>query len=561
MSEVTGPGIDYALERIRGLVTGWMDPVAPPGGILVERDVEVPVRDGTILRVNVFRPEAPEGGARVPAIMSAHPYSKDRLPKKSPFGYHGSLFHRVMRQPHKVRFSAWTGWEAPDPGFWVPLGYAVVNIDLRGFYRSEGKGSVLSRQQGRDYHDVIEWAASRPWCSGKVGLSGVSYLAMSQWLAAAERPPHLAAICPWEGFTDPYRDLFYPGGIRERGFVHMWAGGLRKEPRNEDDAEKEQIARPLVDAWWQERTPALERIEAPTLVCGSFSDHNLHTRGSFEAFRRIASKDKWLYTHRGGKWATYYSEEALAFQRRFFDFFLKGVDNGMRDVPAVRLEVRDTGGAIHEVRSEREGPLARTRWTELHLHGDGALREEPCAARCEVTYDCARGQAVFSWTAPDDVEISGPMKLRLHVEARDADDLLIFAGVRKLRDGREIMFEGSYGFGRDLVTRGWLRASHRHVDLARSDPWRPFLTHDRVEKLSPGQIVPVDIELRPSSTLFRKGDVLRLDVQGRYFYARHHLFGQFPAAYEESDRGTAALHLGADHDAHLLVPIIPPRGS
>jgi uncharacterized protein len=547
------PGIGYALERLGGMIRGWVAVTAPPSGVRFDRDVEVPMRDGTVLRVNVFRPER---DAKVPAIVSAHPYGKDALPAKGLFGYRAPLMYRIMRQRGQARVSAWTSWEAPDPGYWASRGYAVVNCDLRGFHRSDGEGSLLSLQQARDYHDVVEWIAAQPWSTGKVGMCGVSYLAISQWLGASQRPPHLAAICPWEGFTDPYRDVCYPGGVREDGFIPFWANNLKGETRNRDHLRNEQLARPLLDAWWAEHSIDLEAIDVPTLVCGSFSDHNLHTNGSFEGFRRIASRDKWLYTHRDGKWVAFYSEEGLAFQSRFFDCFLKGEDNAMRDVPPVRLEVRDVGDAVHEVRAEHEWPLARTRWTRLHLHADGTLRGAPAVSSAEVVYDTAHGRASFSHVFEADTEVTGPMKLRLHLEARGADDLVVFAGVRKLRGGREVVFEGSYGFGRDMVTRGFLKASHRRLDES-STPERPVLRHDREEKLRTGEVVAVEIALLPSATLFRSGDVLRLDVQGRYFYRRHPLLGQFPAGYEASPAGTAVLHCGGARDAHLLVPVIP----
>jgi hypothetical protein len=518
-----------------------------------DRDVEIPMRDGVILRANVFRPE---GDARVPIILSAHPYGKDALPRRSLFGYRAPMMYRIMRQPSRTQISAWTSWEAPDPAFWVSQGYAVVNLDLRGFFRSDGTGCVMSREQGRDVHDAIEWLAVQPWCTGRVGMCGVSYLAITQWLAAAERPPHLAAICPWEGLTDAYRDLAYPGGVREDGFVPFWSKQVNAEPRNRDDLRAEQLARPLIDDWWRDRASALEQIDVPLLVCGSFSDHNLHTNGSFDGFARVRSQHKWLYTHRDGKWVAFYGAEARAFQARFFACFLKDEDNGMRDVPPIRLEVRDTGDAVAEIRGEREWPLARTQWTSLYLHADGTLGEKPAAAAAEISYDCARGTATFRWKVERDLELTGPMMLRLHVEARGVDDLLLFAGVRKSRAGRELTFEGSFGFGRDLVTRGWLRASHRTLDPHRSTPYRPVHAHDRVDKLSSGEIVPVDLALLPSATTFRANDIVQLDIQGRYFFRRNPLVGQFPTGYEASTAGTAVLHIGGRYDAHLSVPIV-----
>ena len=193
------PGLGYAVDRLRRLVAPPVTITDPPSGIRFERDVPVTVRDGTVLRANVFRPAA-EG--RYPMIMCAHPYGKDNLPRRGPFGYIPQAQFRLMRQSAPVGSSAWTSWEAPDPAFWAPRGYVVVNCDLRGFGWSEGEGILLSDAEAQDYYDLIEWAAVLPWSSGRVGLNGVSYLALSQWKVAALRPPHLAAICPWEGFSD-----------------------------------------------------------------------------------------------------------------------------------------------------------------------------------------------------------------------------------------------------------------------------------------------------------------------------------------------------------------------
>lgn len=570
------PGLRYGLERLRNILRPPVTVTPPPKGVRFEHDVPVKTRDGTTLRVNVFRPDVARGteapDRRYPVIMCAHPYGKDQLPRRTPFGYLPPMTYRMMRQPAPVRFSAWTTWEAPDPAFWVPRGYALVNVDLRGFGHSDGVGSVLSDQEAQDYADVVEWAAAQPWSTGRVGLNGVSYLALSQWKVAALHPPHLAAICPWEGFSDVYRDLAYPGGVREDGFVPFWSAQLRRGGRPAEDLRHEQLERPLWDDWWATRVPCLEEIQVPALICASFSDHNLHSRGCFEAFRRIGSRHRWLYTHRGGKWATYYSPEALAFQARFFDHFLKGEENGILDVPPVRLEVRDTGDSIHEVREEAAWPLPGTRWTPLTLRPDGYLDEalpeddgdvgaNPPRASGIVSFDALTGRASFSWTASRDVEVTGPMRLRLYVsvlaqeDGADSDTHL-FVAVRKLRGNRYVGFEGSYGFGLDVVTRGLLNLSHRLPDEERSTPWQPVSRHDVAEPLAPGEIAAVDVELLPSSTFFRAGDVLRLDVQGHPLFRRNLLLGQFPADYAPSARGTISLHLGGRHEARLLVPII-----
>ena len=186
----------YAARRLRGIAAPPVTITPPPEGVRLDHDVPVVTRDGTTLRVNVFRPE---GDGPWPVIMCAHPYGKDRFPKPRVGGYEPDFQYRMLHQPEPVRFSAWTTWEAPDPGFWVPLGYAVVNADLRGFGTSDGVGTLLSEQEAEDYFDLIEWAAAQPWCTGRVGLNGVSYLALSQWRVAALRPPHLDGDLPVGG--------------------------------------------------------------------------------------------------------------------------------------------------------------------------------------------------------------------------------------------------------------------------------------------------------------------------------------------------------------------------
>jgi len=176
------PDWRYAIGRLRGIVSPPVEITPPPPGIRFEHDVEVAVSDGTILRVNVFRPES-EG--RYPVIMCAHPYGKDRLPKRGPLGYRPPPQYRWLRQPKPVTWSAWTSWETPDPAYWVPRGYVVVNCDLRGFVTSEGRGNLLTEAEARDIYDLIEWAGTQPWSNGKVGMNGVSYLAISQYKVAA----------------------------------------------------------------------------------------------------------------------------------------------------------------------------------------------------------------------------------------------------------------------------------------------------------------------------------------------------------------------------------------
>ncbi len=550
------PGaLSYALARLPGLLRPPVDVYEPAAGSLsMSRDLPVVVRDGTTLRVNVVRPG---GGGRFPALMSAHPYGKDKLPRRRRRGrgWRVSVQYRMLRQTARVRLSSVTGWEAPDPAWWAAQGYAVVSCDLRGAGTSEGLAALFSDQEGEDVYDLIEWAAVQPWSTGAVGMIGVSYLAMSQWKAAALRPPSLKAICPWEGFTDAYRDLLYPGGIREDGFVRLWGLSLRGV-RQRYRLREEQRRRPLRDAWWRGLAPALEQITVPALICGSFSDNNLHSRGSVRAFERICSAEKFLYTHRSGKWATFYSAEARAAQLQFFDRYVRGLDVPV--LPRVRLEVRESRDVIAAGREEDGWPLARTEWTPLYLTEAG-LAGAPPPTDGQFTFGTRAGGACWEWTATADTEITGPMALRLWVQTDGADDVDLFAGVEKWRGHSYVPFEGSYGFGRDRVTTGWLKASLRELDKDHSRPFDPVPFLNERRPLAPGEIVPADIALGPSSTLFKAGETLRLVVAGRWLWPGNLLTGQFPAAYPTGPKGSCTLQWGPERQARLLIPIIPER--
>ena len=525
-----------------------------PAGVRTDWNVAVPMRDATVLRVNVFRPPIDDP---VPVILCAHPYGKDRVPARRG-GVNNQ--YRAFPQPHPIRFSEWTGWESPDPATWTARGYAVINADLRGAGTSDGVGELLSEQEARDYHDLIEWAGTQPWSSGKVGLLGVSYLAISQYGAAASRPPHLAAICPWEGLSDIYRDLAYPGGVREDGFTIMWSALTDRTTRMRQKLRPQLVARPERDAWYDAHTPALERIEVPMLLCGSFSDHNLHTRGSFEAYRRASSPRRWLYTHRDGKWAHFYSAEAVAAQTAFFDHVLKGADNGWEATPTVRVAVHDEGPDPVAVLAEPDWPPPDLTWTPLGLDlAAGRLVASTSTLPATAEFGLDGETLSLTWPVPQDTDIIGHGALRLWVSLLDADDAHLFIGVRKFRDGRECLFEGSYGFGFDMVTRGWQRLAHRELDETLSTPWQPVHTHLRAQPLRAGEIVPVDIALRPHATRMRAGDTLRLDIGGRWIFPRNPLTGQFPAGYRRSPAGRCVVHSGGAHDSALLLGLRAPR--
>ncbi|WP_278102719.1 CocE/NonD family hydrolase [Microbacterium proteolyticum] len=525
----------YARARLRNALRPPIEVYRMPGTVRKDADLPVEMSDGVTLRLNLFRPADAHGP--LPTLLSAHPYGKDGTPRARRNGWSLNPQFRVMNQSEPLRISDQTSWEAPDPVWWSEQGYAVVNLDTRGGGHSGGRGDLLSDQEAEDIAQVIAWIAAQPWSNGRVGMLGVSYLALSQYKVAALQPPGLEAICPWEGFTDAYSDFFTPGGVVENGFARIWLALTQRVARLNVDLAAGRRRHPLRDEWWERLTPDLSKITVPMLVCTSFSDANLHSVGSMRAFERSGSIEPHAYTHRGPKWATFYGEQARTAQKAFFDRHLREED--VPALPTVRLEVHDRRDAVSEVRDENEWPLARTQWRSLHLSADGTLAPVP-GIPGEVRFPLRRRAAAFEYRFDTDTELTGPMTVRLRVATRGCADPRLFVGVEKWADGRPVGFEGSYGYGRDHVAQGRLRLALR----------------DGVDTLHPvadGEEMDVEIGLSPSATLFRAGESLRLLIGGRYLHPRNPLFGHFPAHYVPSRGGTATI---VCEGSELTVPVI-----
>ena len=314
---------------------------------------------------------------------------------------------------------------------------------------------------------------------------------------------------------------------------------------------------PLYDDFWKAKAAKLEEITVPMLVCASFSDHGLHTMGSFRAFIKAKSEHKWVYTHRTGKWDAYYSSDVQEMTRNFMDCFLKGDrSNGYLDTPSVRLEVRSSLNEIHEVRHENEWPIARTEYTRLYLAEQQSLSLERPQTQLALAYPAKNGKAEFQHTFAEDTELSGYMKLRVWVEARSEnegqetpDDLALFVAVNKLdRDGTPVHFYGSVGNTKDMVTRGWCRVALRELDPVESTEWHPVQKGARDQKLKAGEIVPVDVPLYPSSTFFASGETVQLIVAPR------EIIPSPPYIKDASfNRGTHVLHFGGKYDSYVLI--------
>jgi predicted acyl esterase len=522
---------------------GFAPGVTVADSILIERDVAVPMRDGIIIYTDIYRPE---GTTNVPAIVAWSPYGKRA----------GYLGNPVPGVPAGAT-SPMAKFEGPDPAYWCRYGYAVINPDIRGSFKSEGDLRSFCSAEGKDCYDLIEWVAAQKWCSGNVAMSGNSWLAIVQWFAAAEKPPHLTAIAPWEGFDDFYRDSLFPGGIPEVVFVGR--GILRQCGSGRiEDVPAMMHKYPLMNAFWEDKSARVENIEIPTYVVASWT--SIHSHGTFDGYRRMPSPNKWLRVHNTMEWPDYYTPENLEDLRRFFDRYLKGIRNGWEFTPRVRLSVLDAGGVDQVNRPEKEFPLARTQYQNLYLDAStGKISPKPVARESLTRYksDDGKGQATFIIKFDEDTELIGYMKLHLWVEADGADDMDLFVYVQKL--DKQGNFLPALVMGRTFTGfPSWLRVSHRELDEARSTPAEPFLTHRREQLLSPKEIVPVEIGIGPISMLWHAGQQLRVVVQGYASSWMDTLSSGVPVLkYELRNRGDHIIHTGGKFDSHLLVPKIP----
>ena len=254
----------------------------PNYAVHVEKDVDVPMRDGVRLQADVFRPH---DAGKFPAILNLGPYQKDKL----------WVVPETLEEPP----NEWMNWETINPQWWVPRGYAAVRVDSRGTGKSPGQYDPWSLAEAIDFYDAIEWAAAQPWCNGNIGLLGISYFAINQWFVANLRPPSLKAIIPWEGFADLYRDALFHGGILSLFMTNWYTAHMLHHLLG-------RASRELADGWhintlhfWLHNNldsgafrgsqAQWDKIDVPMFSVGNWSGMGLHLRGNTEAFMRAAT--------------------------------------------------------------------------------------------------------------------------------------------------------------------------------------------------------------------------------------------------------------------------------
>ena len=554
--------------------------------LIVEKDVKIPMRDGAIVYADVLRPDT--GGEKVPAIMNIGPYQKDRL--------------WIPPADLEEAANPYLCWETGNPLYWCPRGYAIVRVDSRGAGKSPGLSDPSSYAEALDFHDAIEWIAKRDWCSGNIGTLGVSYHANCQWRVAKTQPPSLKAMIPWEGRADLYRDQTFHGGVFAMGFLANWiatnmAHHIMGEARayNPNAFNNNMLwnwANQNLDSeWWRLRSADWSKTTVPFYSVGNWTGMGLHLRGNIEGFVNAASKHKKLRVHSGTHFHPFHSEEGRLDQLRFFDHWLKGRDTGIMDEPPVKLMIRTGGGndKSYQFRFENEWPLARTKWTKMHLKVNAAQQSKGGEPEGELVADLPPKAAASTYaasppshagvsssapsnaagsvdrtgisfiTAPleQDMEVTGPVVLVIWVSST-SKDVDIFATIRNIGpDGKDVWEEGQQG-GHDFVpvAKGWLRASHRKLDPEKSLPHRPYHVHNGRQWLEPGKPVECHVEIWPTSMVFRKGHRIRLDVQPRDGVGSS-VYRHYHADYNIGAQNS--VHAGGDKASYLMLPVIPPK--
>src|SRR5471030_3162956 len=359
-------------------------------GMRIDWNVPITMDDGLVLRADVFRPVTE---CQYPVLLTYGPYAKNLAFQD---GYPSAWNRMVEKHPDVAAGSTnkYYNWEAVDTEKWVPHDYVCVRVDSRGAGCSPGVIDHFSLRETKDFYDCIEWSGVQDWSNGKVGLNGISYYGINQWHVASLQPPHLAAMCIWEGAADWYRDMTHHGGILstflanwydmqvktvqfglgERGprsqVTSAWVCG--DETMSDDELAHNRsnfgddiLAHPIDDDYHKARSPNWDKVTVPFLTAANWGGQGLHPRGNFEGFARAASKQKWLEAHGIEHWTHFYTDYGVNLQKRFFAHFLKGEKNGWQKQPRVQLQVRHKDRFVE--RHEQEWPLAHTRWTKLHL--------------------------------------------------------------------------------------------------------------------------------------------------------------------------------------------------
>lgn len=532
--------------------------------------VSMTMRDGVEIAARIYLPTAP---GKYPTLLAASPYRFDN---------------------NKLPASQQFLWRETGPIDWyVDKGYAFVHVDVRGSGRSGGEYRYLDSNEQRDFYEIIEWIAEQTWSNGKVGGIGQSYYAMVQWWMGIQNPPHLSCIAPYDGFIDTYRDTAYQGGIAGSFFASWWdlvrsinwqpaEGNARAIPFDLGYHLKQHTT---YDAFWRERSAYehLDKIKVPVFSIGIWAKMNLHLRGNIRGYQMLQSPRKLMITGAENAFVAVQTFDDPDFHERvllpFYEWCLKGKDNGFMQGPNVRYWLR---GADQYIAAESWPPKG-VNYRKYFLGGgktgsvtslnDGGLATvEPSAEGGATSYQYPNpgwvlGVAGFGKRGPDpvrrvltftsdildeDITIAGPIKLVLYASSTNQDtDFIVKLSDQSPQnaDQRAKDFQPNSV----IVSKGWLKASHRALDPERGTEYVPFHPHENPEPLEPGKIYKFEIEVMPAAYVIRKGHRIRLEVANGDSAITDFLFVHY---YHPHKIGADTIHHNEQHPSYILLPVI-----
>jgi len=538
-----------------------------------ETDLFIRMSDGVSVAVRIHRPDH---SRPVPALFGASPYryDNDDLPETGLFL-----------------------WRETGPIDWyVEQGFAYVHLDVRGTGKSGGEYGFFDRRERRDLYEVIEWIAGQPWSNGKVGGIGHSYYAASQWCMASERPPHLACIAPYDGHVDFCSGWAYTGGIPGVFMTEWWNNNVRPinrfpangAPPRELPLDLSYVIsqHPSRDAFWAERTihDALRQVTIPVYSIGVWAKLDLHLAGNILGFERVAGPSKLLVSGVPSMTAALVEFESIAFHERvllpFYRRYLcpDSDDDGVYESrPRVQFAVRGTAETV----SADQWPPAETRYAEWHLSAqhsgsvaslnDGSLlRAAATTGAPSSTYaypdpEWTLGPVVFTRSGPDpvrrlmtftseplaaDLTIAGAAELILHASSSRSDTDVIV----KLSEQQPAATGSEAQPAFTVVTKGWLRASHRGSS-ADDRIGSPIMLRADPLPLVPGEIVALRVPLMPAAYRFRAGSRIRLELANADSPVTDFVFAHL---YTPDKVGADTIYHDAAHPSRLVLPVLAP---
>jgi uncharacterized protein len=514
--------------------------------------------------------------------------------------------------PVILQYDGYEGAGGPSWYSWPGMreNYILAHAGVRGAGCSNGQWGLFSERQARDGAAVVEWLAVQPWSDGNVGMQGHSYPGYMALFVAGQRPPHLRAISVSGTGDDIYRDVVYPGGIPSRLFGPLWLGYARpseseataidnaagghtdclmhtvtRQPENPGEHSLVTVLAQDVDSdFWYTHSPksVVDRIEVPTQIQSQSGDEQIlqSTRGSSILFQQLRMEEKQLIITNGDHNTWEGPGEPALEQARidWLDRYVRGVSNGIDARPKVRVLLESAFASDGKAYPTGEvgsdiWPLASTGWTRLYAGPDKSLGSTKPAIEGADTFVLGTRRHLIdptidesgagTFTGQEVLWAEGPDSVAYKTEPSPSTQVAagpitatIFARIYSLDADFYVSVQDEAPDGaRSLVTRGYLRASHRALDAGRSGYdgsllYRPFHPHTNPQPLTPGEVVKLEMEIVPAGLVIRPGHALRFMITSPPGIETYGI-------YQSTAPTVAEILYGGDVATSLLLPLVP----